>query len=214
MAKIWSVQTALPNETAIDQAAEMIRQGGIVVTPTRGLYGLCGEAFQPQTVQRIFRIKGRTVSKALLVLIDRMEWINRVARIPGEHALHLMQQFWPGKVTFVLPAQPELPLALTAGSAKVGVRWVAHPVAAALVRAVGAPLTGTSANISGAAGCASVQELDHSILAGVDGVLDAGPLAGGPGSTVVDLSGTHPIILREGVVAGNEILDRYRALMA
>jgi L-threonylcarbamoyladenylate synthase len=89
------------------------------------------------------------------------------------------------------------------------VRRVRHPVAAALVRAAGRPITGTSANLSGAPGCAAVDGIDPFVLEAADLVLDAGPLAGGPGSTVVDVTGTVPVILREGAVPGARILAAF-----
>jgi L-threonylcarbamoyladenylate synthase len=190
----------------------MVRQGGIVVLPTHGLYGLGGDALNPAVIQRIFQIKRRPAANALLVLIADMQALEQVALAPDASVLHLMHRFWPGRVTFVLPARSELPPALTGGSGKVGVRLVAHPVAVALVRAVGTPLTGTSANISGAGGCAEVDQIDASVLNGVDGVLDGGPLAGGPGSTVVDATGSAPVILREGAVPGQEIWDCFKGV--
>jgi len=117
----------------------------------------------------------------------------------------LMEHFWPGGVTFIVPARPDLPRQLTGGSDSIGVRWVRHPAAAALVRQLGSPLTGTSANISGTVGCATVEQIDANLLDAVDIVLDAGPLAGGLGSTVADITGTKPVILREGAVPTKEI---------
>ena len=87
----------------------------------------------------------------------------------------------------------------------IGVRWVAHPVALALVSAVGNPVTGTSANLSGQPGCATVQAIDPEMIRKVDLVLDAGELAGGPGSTVVDVTGPAPVILRQGALAADAI---------
>jgi len=178
-----------------------------VVFPTLGLYGLGADPFNPAAVQRIFKIKGRAAGKALLVLIADMNALVRVAKPPSAMALSLMNRFWPGKVTFVLSARKELASELTGNSGKIGVRLVAHPVAAALVRTLAAPMTGTSANISGKGGCATVQAIDGKLLDGVDLVLDAGPLAGGPGSTVVDVAGEMPAILRPGAVDSATIME-------
>lgn len=211
MAKTWHLDAGRPDSTAIARAADIVRQGGLVILPTRGLYGIGGDAFSPAAVERIFRIKARSAEKAILLLIEDMDAMMQVALPPSAMAIHLMRTFWPGKVTFVLVAHPGLPSALTANSGKIGVRLVAHPVAAALVRAVGGPLTGTSANLSGAGGSASVDQLDSDLLKGVDGVLDVGPLAGGPGSTVVDATGSSPKILREGAVSAQKIMQSYNA---
>jgi L-threonylcarbamoyladenylate synthase len=157
-------------------------------------------------VQRLFQIKGRSVLNPVLVLIDRMAMLEQVALPVGAMAHALMHAFWPGQVTFVVRAVAGLPSGLTAGSGKIGVRWTAHPVASALVDAVGAPLTGTSANISGGAGCAAIAMLDPIVQMAADLVLDAGGLAGGPGSTVVDVTDGIPVILREGAVAAERIM--------
>ena len=205
-ADIRSLDPVRPAPAVIAEAARVIRRGGLVVFPTHGLYGLGGDPFNPASVQRIFDLKGRSAGKALLVLISEITDLDRVALAPNVMAIRLMQHFWPGKLTILLPARKDLPEMLTGGTGKIGVRLVAHPVAAALARAVGAPVTGTSANISGTGGCASVGEIDAGLLRQVDLVLDAGPLAGGPGSTVVDATGTVPLVLREGAVPAEAIL--------
>ena len=202
---------ARPDGAAIARAAQTIRTGGLVVFPTHGLYGLGADPFNPAAVQRIYTIKGRQAEKALLVLIANMDGLERVAAKPNAMALGLMHRFWPGRVTFVLDARENLPAALTGSSGKIGVRLVAHPVAAALVQSLAGPMTGTSANISGTGGCATVEAIDGRLLNGVDMVLDAGPLAGGPGSTVVDVSGDAPLILRQGAVAPAMIMEAFRS---
>jgi L-threonylcarbamoyladenylate synthase len=103
---------------------------------------------------------------------------------------------------------------LTGGSGKIGVRRVAHPVARALVRSLGRPLTGTSANPAGAGGCAAISQLHVSIREKVDLILDAGTLAGGPGSTVVDVTGERPLVLRHGAVAEEVMMAAFEAYPA
>lgn len=209
MAKRWPIDALQPDDAIIKAAAQMIRQDGVVVMPTSGLYGLGADAFSATAHQHIYRVKARSSEKALLVLIADMDALGRITPAPNAMASHLMRHFWPGGITFLLPAHPGLPGALTAGSGKIGVRLVAHPVAAALVKAAGSPLTGTSANRSGAGGCASVDQIDIGLLNQVDGVLDAGPLAGGPGSTVVDATGSAPVILRQGAVPARTVMACY-----
>lgn len=194
-----------PDRAAIRQAAALIRQGGVVVFPTLGLYGLGVDPFNAQAVARIFALKRRDASKPLLVLLAHPAMTARVARPATPMARRLMAHFWPGRVTFVLSARPDLSDNLTAGSGKIGVRQAAHPVAAALAQAVGGLIIGTSANISGGAACAAVADLDPAVRAAVDGVLDAGLLSGAP-STVVDVTGTAPVILRQGAVPAEQIL--------
>ncbi|MGD9188044.1 MAG: L-threonylcarbamoyladenylate synthase [Desulfobacteraceae bacterium] len=206
IANIVSVDPHDPEPEAILQAAKAVAAGGVVIFPTRGLYGLAVDAFNPDAVRRIFQIKGRPPNKPLLVLISDPADVQRLTAATSPAARHLMRCLWPGGVTFVMPAREQLAAELTGGKKKIGVRQTAHPVAAALVQAVGSPLTGTSANISGAGGCARVSEIDSALIESVDLVLDCGTLAGGPGSTVVDVSDAAPVILRHGAVEGRKIL--------
>lgn len=191
---------------AIARTAEIMRRGAVVVFPTSGLYGLAADAFNARAVARIFDLKGRDPAKPLLVLVDSPEMVARVAQPPNDLARHLMKCFWPGKLTLVVPALDGLPQGLTGSDGAIGVRQVAHPVAAALVRALGGPMTGTSANLSGAGGSATVEGLDPEVREAADLVLDAGPLAGAPGSTVVEVKEQSVTILREGVLPRAQIM--------
>jgi L-threonylcarbamoyladenylate synthase len=199
-----------PEPEAISRAAEAVAAGGVVVFPTRGLYGLAADAFNPDAVRRIFRIKGRPPNKPLLVLISDPADVHRLISTVSPAARHLMHCFWPGGVTYVMPARNELAVELTGGGKKIGVRLTAHPVAMALVQAVGSPLTGTSANISGAGGCTRISDIDPAVIDAVDLVLDCGELAGGSGSTIVDVSDAAPMILRQGAVEGRQILRCFK----
>ena len=118
----------------------------------------------------------------------------------------IMAAFWPGRVTLVFEARDALPDLLTAQTGKIGVRLPGHPVAAAIVKQVKGPVTGTSANISGRPGCNRLGDMDPPIVEHVDLILDAGPLKGGVGSTVVDVTDEPPRILREGQVTAEQIM--------
>jgi L-threonylcarbamoyladenylate synthase len=191
----------------IDRAGAIIQSGGLVIFPTHGLYGIGADALNHAAVARVFGLKGRPADKPLLVLISRQDMLGQLTADVPPLAERLMQRFWPGRVTLVFNARPGLPTGLLSASGKIGVRWVAHPVAAALVTAVGRPITGTSANLSGEKGCACVDEIPQAVLDRVEMVLDAGLLAGGPGSTVVDVTGAEPVILRHGALTAEELLD-------
>ena len=117
-----------------------------------------------------------------------------------------MKRFWPGRVTLVFEASGKVPDYLMAGTGKIGIRLAGHPAAAALVAAVQGPVTGTSANLSGQPGCHRIEDLPPAVVEQLDLILDAGPLQGGHGSTVVDVSGNTPTVLREGAVSKNEIM--------
>lgn len=201
-----------PAAEAIERAADVVRSGCVVILPTSRLYGLGADALNPRAVERLFRFKGRDRSKPILVLIAAWAMLPQVAVPPGPEARAMMAHFWPGRVTFVVTARAGLPHGLTVGSGKIGVRLVAHPVARALVQTVGTPVTGTSANLSGASGCTAIAEIDPAVIDAADLVLDSGPLGGGPGSTVVDLTADKPVILREGAVSADEIRNVFARL--
>ncbi|WP_373501803.1 L-threonylcarbamoyladenylate synthase [Desulfococcus sp.] len=191
---------------AILEAAARIRSGGVVVFPTRCLYGLGANALDPEAVGRVFDIKLRPQDKPILVLVHRMSDVERLARRIPACARRIMEKFWPGGVTLVFEAGPGVSPLLTAGSGRIGIRLCGHPAAKTLAEAAGAPITGTSANVSGLPACADTSKLDPRIAASVDLILDAGPLAGGVGSTVVDVTEDRPRILRDGAVSAERIL--------
>ncbi|QTA90226.1 L-threonylcarbamoyladenylate synthase [Desulfonema magnum] len=203
--KILRINPAAPQTDQILKAADIIKKGGIILFPTTCLYGLGADAFDAQAVDKIFDIKQRSYQKPILVLIhDKKELAGLVKSVPPA-ASYIMDNFWPGRVTLVFEAKDTLPDSLTAGTGKIGVRLCGHPVASAVVSAVGGPVTGTSANLSGQAGCSQVADLDSQVAEKLDLILNAGLLKGGMGSTVVDVTPDVPQILREGIVSAKDI---------
>jgi len=205
------VNPRAPQPESIGRAAKVICAGGVVCFPTRCLYGLGADALNEAAVERVFDIKERPANMPLLVLITRLDQLAGLAKSIPRIAQTLMERFWPGRLTLVLEAGPGLPPRLTAGTRKIGIRLAAHPVAQALAEAVGRPITGTSANLSGGAGCRQIAELDPRIARQVGLILDGGPLKGGVGSTVVDVTGEAPVVIREGEVSKPEILAAIRS---
>ena len=205
--KIRKVNGANPNTGIITEAAHIIRHGGVVVFPTRSLYGLGVDAFNARAVNRIFHIKKRPTSKPILVLIEDKDELHRLAATVPPAATAIMKRFWPGRVSIVFQAKEGLSADLTAGTKKIGIRLPGHNIASALVKASDGPITGTSANISGNAGCFQIDDLDEKIADRVDLILDAGPLKGGAGSTVVDVTGDTPLVLRQGELSQKDIFN-------
>jgi len=205
--KICRIDPIRPDPFLIQRAALTMRKGGIIVFPTSGLYGLGADATSDEAIRRIFQIKHRVTAKPILILIRNTGQLDRWVTTVPEMARKLIHRHWPGGVTLVFDARQNLPPNLTAETGKIGIRLPAHPVAAALVDTVDFPVTGTSANLAGQPGCATIDDLPSQIIDHVDLVLDAGPLAGGKGSTVVDVTGKQPETLRTGVVPPAHILD-------
>ncbi len=205
-ARVVRIDPSDPDADDIRLAVERLRQKGVLVFPTTGLYGLGADAFSAEAVGRVFSIKQRPVHMPLLVMLPDHEDMARVVRTVPGHARRLMA-LWPGGITLIFEAADNVPTALTAGTGKIGVRMPAHPVAKVLVEQFGGPVTATSANMSGCPAVSRLTALDPRIYSQVDLVLDAGELAGGPGSTIVDVTCWPVRVLREGAV-GREVIDR------
>ncbi len=205
--EIVTVDARLPDPPIITAAAAILESHGVVIFPTRCLYGLAVDAFHPEAIHNLFRIKKRSPDNPILVLIPHPSFLEKMVQDIPETAIKIMEQFWPGQVTIVFHARRNVIPGLTAGSGKIGIRLPDHPVAAALVKKMGSPITGTSANLSNRGGCAVVKDIDPTLTAQVDLILDAGRLAGGVGSTVIDVTAYPPIMLREGVIPAQKIFN-------
>jgi len=210
--RIFPIDPDSPAPDIIARAAEIIAGGGVVVFPTRSLYGLGANALNENAVDRVFKIKERPPEKPVLILIDSISDLDNIVREVPPAARRIIETFWPGGVTLVLHARPDLPRNLTAGTGKIGVRLPLHPVSRRLLNEAKAPITGTSANLSGQAGCGKISDIDPQVLNSVDMTLDAGTLIGGPGSTVVDVTISPPRVLREGLVPAPKILEAISGL--
>jgi L-threonylcarbamoyladenylate synthase len=212
--KIIQADPLLPKDDHIVATSQIIKNGGVIVFPTQYLYGLGANALNAKAVDRVFEIKQRSYLKPLLVLIPHRKDLKKLVQHVSLAAEHIMNCFWPGAVTLIFKAKDTLPANLTAGTGKVGIRMPHHPVALALSKAVGVPLTATSANITGNSGCSKVSDIDPRILKKVDLILDAGPLKGGIGSTVVDVTVDPPEILREGAILAKDIFIAFEDFQA
>jgi L-threonylcarbamoyladenylate synthase len=200
------VTRLLVDAAAIEEAARIIRAGGIVALPTDTLYGLAVDPFRADAVARVFAVKGRPVERPLPLIAGDLAQVERAIAPLPPMGLALARAFWPGPLTLLLDAPPTLAPDVTAGTGRVGVRVPAQPVARALCHACATPLTATSANISGEPPSDDPNEIERTIGARIDVLLDAGHTAGGPPSTIVDVTGTAPRLVREGAVGWNEVL--------
>lgn len=185
----------------ITRAVALLRQGSVVAYPTETSYGLGAAVDRPAALDRIFVIKQRPRHKPLLVLIaDPKDLDGLVSHIPSV-AKELMRRFWPGPLTLLLPARPEIPWPLRGDTEKVGIRISSHPWAQALLKELNAPLTATSANVSGRQPARTATEVWYNLGDnGPDWVLDGGSTPGGPPSTIVDVSTETPRLVRVGAI--------------
>lgn len=188
-----------PDAALVEEAARLLRGGAIAAVPTDTLYGLAADPFSPAAVAKVFAAKGRAADQALpLVAAD----VDQVARWIGplsDLASRLAARFWPGPLTLVVQAPPALAEGVAAAGT-VGVRVPDHPVTRALVRAVGRPLTATSANVSGRPASDNPDVVERELGAVLDLLLDAGITPGGAPSTIVDVTAAAPRLIRRGAI--------------
>lgn len=190
-----------PTPAAIERAAALLRAGQLVAFPTETVYGLGANALDPEAVAKIFAAKGRPDYNPLIVhTADRGRARALVTAWP-EAADLLAARYWPGPLTLVLPKHPSIPAIVTAGLSNVAVRVPAHPVALALLAAADLPLAAPSANPSGAVSPTSADHVARGLGDRVAMILDGGPTDVGIESTVVDLSGAEPVLLRPGMIS-------------
>jgi L-threonylcarbamoyladenylate synthase len=199
------VDPGAPQRDAIEEAAKWIRAGGVVAIPTDTLYGLAADPFSAAAVQRVFAVKGRSAERALpLVAADAAQVVARLGRLSAD-AARLASRFWPGPLTLLVPAPRALARDVTGGTGRVGVRVPAHPVTRAICEAVGRPVTATSANISGEPATPDPSTVENTVGDRIDLLIDAGATPGGPPSTIVDATGSAPVLVREGAIGWADI---------
>ncbi|HDH98082.1 MAG TPA: threonylcarbamoyl-AMP synthase [Deltaproteobacteria bacterium] len=200
-----------PDRILIQRAADIVRKGGVVAFPTETSYGLGASIEHIDALERIYIIKKRPRHKPLLILISNIsDLIHLVSRVPPA-AVTLMERFWPGPLTLLLPAKPGLPWPLCADTAKVGVRISSHSWAHSMVTTLGNPMTATSANLSEhPATCRAEEVADQLRFFPPDYILDGGLTSGGAPSTIIDVCTDPPEIIREGAINSKDISNRYR----
>lgn len=195
--------------TAAAQAAEIIRAGGLVAIPTETVYGLGANALDEEAVAKIFLAKGRPQDNPLIIHIAEPGELERYCRDIPDSAWLLAERFWPGPLTMVLPAKDCIPRRTTAGLDTVAVRCPHTAVTRQLIRLAGVPIAAPSANLSGKPSTTTAQHVlhDYGTDGKIDAVIDGGPCRVGVESTIVDLTGEKPRLLRPGGITPEELTD-------
>jgi L-threonylcarbamoyladenylate synthase len=183
---------------AVQAAAAALAGGAIVAFPTETFYGLAVPALDPVAVARLCALKGRDAAQAVPVIVDSVEMLERLVVAVPDAARALIARYWPGPLTLVLPARPEIPAPLVSAKG-LGARVSSHPLATALCRACGVPLTATSANRAGRAPARTAADVRAAFGDAVH-LLDGGTTAGGPPSTVAAFEGDRVVVLRAGAI--------------
>jgi L-threonylcarbamoyladenylate synthase len=189
----------------IHRAVEILRQGGVIALPTETVYGLAANAEDELAVRRIFAIKGRPATHPLIIHLPDAEALPQWARHVPDEARRLAAAFWPGPLTLVLPRTPRATDAVTGGQDTVALRVPNHPVALAVLRALGGGLAAPSANRFGRVSPTTAEHVRADLGDEVELILDGGPCTVGVESTIVDLSSGEPAILRPGGLPAEEL---------
>ena len=188
------------DETMIEEAGRIIRKGGLVAFPTETVYGLGGDALNPESSKKIYAAKGRPSDNPLIVHIADKRDLYRIVREVPEKAKKLMEAFWPGPLTMIFYKNELVPQATTGGLDTVAVRMPSDWIAAAFIRAAGGFVAAPSANVSGRPSTTTAAHVEEDLSGRIEMILDGGRAVIGLESTIVDMSVEPPVILRPGAV--------------
>jgi L-threonylcarbamoyladenylate synthase len=206
-AAIERLTGTVADEAVLLRAGAVIRAGGLVAFPTETVYGLGANAFDEAAVGKIFSAKGRPFADPLIVHLASADQVAGVtSAIPGV-ALPLMRAFWPGPLTLIMPKGERIPGRVTAGRDTVAVRVPAHPVAQALLASAGVPIAAPSANRFSRPSPTTAAHVAEDLGDRLDLILDGGPTLHGVESTVLDLTGERPVVLRPGAVTLEQLRE-------
>jgi len=206
MGQVLRIDPLNPDRSALERVAEVVRRGGVIVYPTDTIYGLGCAPDQEDALRRIVTIKRRDQEKGLLLLVPRLEVAHSLCSAIPAALDRLAEEFWPGPVTFLLPARGELSRLITGDRGLIGLRQPDSGYLRLLMEMIPGPLVSTSANITGERPTGLVAELKNQLADQVDLFVDGGDVGEVVASTVVDLSVTPPRVVRAGVL-GNKVED-------
>lgn len=190
---------------ALAFALSLLRAGHVIAVPTDTVYGVAADGLNPDAIERLYEVKQRPRERPIPLLLADLEDVWHVIRSFPAPAHRLARTFWPGPLTLVLPARPEIPSVLLAGGTTVGVRIPAHERLRELIRRFGRPLAATSANLSDHPPALTAEDVLAQLSGRIPLILDDGPAPGGQPSTVVDCTGSEPVILRPGPLSEEAI---------
>lgn len=189
------------DKQSIHQAVDILRAGGLIAYPTETYYGLGVDPYNHQALQRLFTIKQRASHLPILVLVEDIKQAKTLAVLPLPHSFtRLAEHFWPGPLTLVCSARPELENELTGGTATIGMRQSSNHVAQQLVQAFGGPITATSANLSGCIPASSAAQVAAFFADNIDIIIDGGETLGTKGSTLVKCEHGSIECIRQGMI--------------
>jgi L-threonylcarbamoyladenylate synthase len=204
-AELLRVNAQAPEQNVLRYAADFLVRGRVVAAPTDTVYGLAADPFNLAAIAAIYRAKGRPESRALPILVNSVEQAMLLSREVPTNFLKLAHEFWPGELTLVVDAAHRLPLKVTGNTGRVALRWPRSAVISGLIEEFGAPITGTSANISGYPSCVSGAQVLEQLGARLPLILDVGDLGSNLASTIVVLHADTWKVVREGIIPTADI---------
>jgi L-threonylcarbamoyladenylate synthase len=201
MIRCLLVDPQCPDPVVLDEAVAVLRQGGVIAYPTDTVYGLAADVWQPEALARLYAVKGRPVAKALPVIIGALAQLTPLVTTLSVNAQRLIEAFWPGPLTLLLPPHESVPPGLLGDSDRIGVRWPNSMLNQQLALGLGGAITASSANRSGAPVALSAAEVAAQLAPVLDLILDGGPVASPEVSTILDITSAPPCLLRAGRIS-------------
>jgi L-threonylcarbamoyladenylate synthase len=189
-----------PREERLAEAVRTLQASGVVALPTETFYGLAADCGDPSALRQLNRLKQKDEDSPILLLAADRAQVTEVAASLPDYFEELARSFWPGPLTLVIPAAGSLPREVSGGRGTVAIRIPGLALPRRLARLIGRPITGISANLHGRPACRTAGEVAAVFSEGVEMILDGGTTQGGASSTVIDLTGKSPRLLRAGVL--------------
>ena len=192
---------------SIKRASDILQAGGLVAFPTETVYGLGGDGLNKEASGKIYAAKGRPSDNPLIIHIGGREALKELVREVREPAVKLMDAFWPGPMTLIFHKTDKVPKETTGGLDTVAIRYPSHPTALRLLRESGVYIAAPSANLSGRPSPTDAKHVVEDLKGRIDMILDGGPVEIGLESTIIDVTGEHPVILRPGFIT-KEMIEK------
>ena len=210
MGTVFKVDPENIDAKLIATAVDFLVKGQVIAYPTETIYGLGADVFNAKAVKRIYELKARDHGLPISILISDLAMLRDCIEEVSDRALALVQKFWPGPLTVLFPASPKFSKSLITNTGRIGIRISSNPIATAIVKKLGRPLTTTSANLSDFPPSLNVKHIKKYFAEKIPCVIDGGECVPSRGSTVVDVTDETMRIVREGVISAEEVIECFQ----
>ena len=201
------METRIFSKKDIEEAAQILKAGGLVAFPTETVYGLGGNGLDKEAARKIYAAKGRPSDNPLILHVSKMEEVYPLVESVPEKAKRLMESFWPGPLTLILKKSKIVPLESTGGLDTVAIRCPDNALTLELIERAGLPVAGPSANLSGSPSPTEASHVYHDLSGRIEGILDDGAVGIGVESTILDMSTDRPTLLRPGAITLEDLME-------